>query len=86
MKRIDRVLFRRWSGEPRTIIAILPDVPSSLGMAMMYEHIGQHGEGDYALVLPRTIPALPEEYGGLKKELEQIGYKLRVIKRLNKRR
>ena len=79
---MDRVVFRKWlSGG---IIAILPDSDSNLGMMMMYEHTGQHGEGDYKHTLKRTSLATPEEYKGLLEELTLIGYNLRVVQRIRR--
>lgn len=51
---------------------------------MSYEHVGQHGAADPSGVMRRTVAATPEEYSELKNELEQIGYSLRVRKKLTK--
>ena len=84
---MDRVIFRVWShGSGKgDVIACLPDVPANPGHMVMYEHIGQHGEGRYWGVLARTRPAKPEEYAALKRELEDRGYELRVLRRFNHR-
>ena len=80
---MERVLFRKWKPTYGSgIIAILPDVEANPNMTMMYEHIGQHGEGSYPLVLSETTPANQAEYSDLLVELELIGYALRVVKRL----
>jgi len=82
---MDRVIFRKWGKRNGgDIIAILPDNPSNLGYVMMYEHIGQHGEGDYYGVVSRTKLATPEEYQDLLAELKQIGYKPRIMTRLRR--
>lgn len=78
---MDRVIFRKWK-DNNDIIAILPDSDANVGRVMMYEHIGQHGEGNYQAVLTRTTLAKPEEYQDLLEELKGIGYKPRVLKRL----
>lgn len=80
----DRVIFRRWRKAPGTVIAILPDVPANPGRVMMYEHIGQHGEGDYYGVLVQTKPARLSEpdTAALFRELTQRGYNLAVRVRL----
>ncbi len=78
----DRVLFRVIRGE---VEAFLPDVPANPGNIMCYAHIGQHSEasrGYYGMGRPAT----PREYAPLKRELESIGYKLQVVKRLPPRR
>lgn len=79
----DRVIFRTWKKAPQTVVALLPDVPANPGRVMMYEHVGQHGEGDPAIIQD-TRPAKEEEYLPLLKELHNRGYKLRVLKRLRR--
>lgn len=80
---MDRVIFRKWNRRHGDgIIATLPDVESNLGYLIMYEHIGQHGEGDYWRLLNETTLAKPDEYADLLKELTDIGYELRIMKRL----
>ncbi len=79
-KGIDRrVVFRKWR-IGCGIIALFPDETYTYNVGS-YTHIGQHGEADYRHVMKNTIPATPEEYAGLKKELESIGYQLTVVKR-----
>ena len=46
-----------------------------------YEHIGQHGYCNTAHLVRITTPAKPRQYSALKKELEMIGYKVRVVPR-----
>lgn len=80
METKERVIFRKWrSGD---VIAWLPDNPANRGMVDAYEHIGQHGEGDYYGCLAATKLASPEEYADLLNELTGIGYDLRVVKKL----
>lgn len=71
------VIFRKWRDDG-SVIAIFPDLneqsgDANPGMVMMYEHVGQHGEGGMGLI-DETDPATPEEYAPLKQELESIGY------------
>ena len=89
------VVFRKWPewasiGKHREvncvsggIIALFPEVPGSPGFCSSYEHIGQHGSADYGYVISKTTPATPEEYAGLKRELESkpFEYVLRAVKR-----
>lgn len=77
MKR-DRVIFRKFGNGD--VIAWLPDNPANLGKCDSYMHIGQHGEGVYPAA---TKPASPKEYRLLAEELRQLGYVLRVVKRLS---
>jgi hypothetical protein len=50
---------------------------------MSYEHVGQHSGAQYAGVIGMTSPASPQAYAALKRELEQIGYKLEVMRSVN---
>jgi hypothetical protein len=83
------VIFRRWyrkTIDGEGIIALFPDERSEIrsGFCMMYEHVGQHGEGDLAGVISRTRPVTDEaEYASLMRELESppYTYNLRVIQR-----
>lgn len=76
------VVFRRWRGEPHTVIALFPDIqngdPQDTNNVLSYEHIGQHGGADYSGVIRRTVRATPREYRDLKAELEGLGYNLKV--------
>lgn len=79
-----RVSFRRWRGHSKSVIAILWDVPDvNPGRVMMYEHIGQHGEGVPGIVVYDTRPATVAEpdTAALKAELESLGYVLRAVAR-----
>ena len=76
------VLFRKWRGEDHGILALFPClIETPRGDVLSYEHIGQHGAADLASCIQRTVPAKPEEYAALKRELETIGYRLIVHKR-----
>ena len=75
---MDKVIFKKFEGE---VIAFLPDNEANFGMIESYMHIGQHGEASMDCFY-RCKPAKPEEYQELLKELETIGYKPRIMKRL----
>lgn len=66
------------------ILALFPEiieVPSKY-LCSCYQRLGQHGSADYyGCIHKLTDPATPEEYAGLKEELESIGYKLKVRKK-----
>jgi len=76
----DRVIFRVLEDE---VIALLPDNLASWGYIDSYMHMGQHGEADPGLP-GRTRLATEAEYLPLLRELEGIGYKLRICKRLTR--
>ena len=76
------VIFRTWR-KSRTVIALFPFEPAtSQGVyCMSYEHVGQHGAADPAIVNGATRKATPAEYEPLKRELESIGYSLEIRER-----
>lgn len=87
------VVFRKWKkGEDfgdQGIIALLvslgyPEYTSRPGNVLSYEHVGQHGEANYSAVMIGTVPAKPKQYAALKNELTRIGYKLKVVKRMQR--
>jgi len=85
------VIFRKWKPrrefgeEGGDIIALFP---ADLGTndpytCSSYMHQGQHSSADPWLVMQDTVPAKPEEYADLQRELEQVGYDdLRIYHRL----
>ncbi len=87
----DRVIIRRCKpsadfpdGE---LIAFLPDVTANVGHIMSYMHIGQHGEASVEFYQKDT-EAL-QDYDAkdavmLICELQNIGYNVRVVKRLTR--
>ncbi len=77
--QVTDVIFRKWRNTG-SIIAIFPAVPGDVQgrYCQMYEHIGQHGDGDYIIVLKRTVLATPAEYAELKRELEAYPYKYQL--------
>lgn len=75
------VIFRVLDGE---VIAIFPTIPGShdlRGTCSSYQHIGQHGACDVNIGT-RARLATRAEYMPLKKELQQLGYRLNVVKRI----
>jgi hypothetical protein len=76
-----RVTLRRWPNGD--VIAIIWDVPHSYGSVMMYEHVGQHGEGSYQGVVTQTTLVRVFDDGAkeLMDELKTIGYDIRVVYR-----
>ena len=73
-----RAIFRVYPAGD--VIAILLDVDANPGHVVCYQHIGQHGEGVYWMIMSTTKPATPEQYRPLYNELTQRGYQL-VIRR-----
>ena len=70
-------IFRKF--KEGDIIALFPEVKwDRQGLfCSSYQHIGQHGSADYAII-SITKSATPEEYNDLKTELELIGYNLKI--------
>ena len=77
------VIFRKYKNGD--IIAVFPyEVETHHGYILCYEHVGQHGHGNYNVIVAKTTLATPEEYKCLLKELENLGYKnLKVQKKRN---
>lgn len=68
------------------IIALFPyEIVTKDGAVQSYMHVGQHSGADPHLV-DVTQPATAEQYGGLKRTLESMGYVLDVKKRINWKR
>jgi hypothetical protein len=80
------VIFRRWNSN-HGIIALFPGLPGTNdpGSCLSYEHLGQHAAASVALTSAHTTPASESESAPLRRELEQIGYRLRVVKRATRR-
>ena len=75
----------RKSGE---VTAIMPEIPGtdSPYTCTCYAHIGQHGHCNPSLIDTCSRPATEAEYTPLLEELERIGYRVQVIKRINQQR
>jgi hypothetical protein len=81
-----RVIFRKFR-EKGEVIALFPDEQADNNTlnCLSYMHVGQHSAASFALV-SETLPATRREYAELKRELQGIGYDLRVGKRITNRR
>ena len=74
-----KVVFRKFkNGE---VIALFPELKEHGGNILSYMHVGQHGAASTAIVND-TTPATAQEFGPLFIELERIGYRLAVRKRI----
>lgn len=73
------VVFRRYPAGD--ILALFPTIDAGRGLCTCYQRIGQHGDCDYSHCIKTTAPASPAEYAELRRELEGLGYNLRVIQR-----
>ena len=84
MSHLTKVIFRRWRSGDKAVIALFPEQPAELfrPYCNSYEHLGQHGSADANFVVSKTRLAKKEEYAELKRELERIGYKLKICKKL----
>ena len=80
---ITEVIFRKLS-HSHEILALFPyETSPEAGMVSSYMHVGQHGDAEYNHCIKISTQATEEEYSNLKKELESIGYNLKVVKRRN---
>lgn len=75
--QITEVQFRLFRGE---VTAVFPYIVESPHNVMCYVHTGQHSVCNWNINAV-SKSATPDQYSDLYKELEQIGYKLKVIKR-----
>jgi hypothetical protein len=76
------VVFRRLDKKHRSeIIALFPYILDSGHYNQSYMRIGQHSGADYDHCITISSPASEAEYSDLKKELESIGYILKVLHR-----
>ena len=77
-----KVVFRRYNNGQ--ILALMPyEITCHSLMCSSYQHIGQHSGADYTYCIRSTKPATEHEYSILKRELENIGYIVNVINRVN---
>jgi hypothetical protein len=81
------VKFRKWTKNryEGDITAVFPQLKYNKRLygnnsLQGYAHIGQHTEVSKDWVKTETEAATPQEYEPLKKELEQIGYVLKICK------
>lgn len=74
------VVFRK--DKNGDITAYFPYVMANFkGDVVCYAHVGQHSSADYLYCIQKEKPARRIEYCYLKKELTNLGYNLRVIKK-----
>lgn len=76
---VDFKIHKTPIGEKDDLFAYFPNEIHNSEMNVCYSHIGQHGgcSPEYAAESRYTKP---KQYKDLKKELESIGYKLKVAK------
>lgn len=66
------------------VFAMFPhEVCDFSGNVTSYQHVGQHSGANYSGCVAKTRLCTEEEYKDLKKELESLGYNLKVIKKQN---
>lgn len=70
---------RKWE-----VLAFLPGLPANPGNVMCYQHEGQHGEAslDFYWHCRRCEQM---EYEPLKREMEGIGYRFKIVKSITKK-
>lgn len=86
---VTAVVFRKWPKRAGgDVVALMPyeDYDNTGSHCTCYEHLGQHGGADYAGVIAGTKAASVAEYTPLLRELKQIGYRVRVITRAQRRK
>lgn len=86
-KEITEVIFRKFrNGE---VIALFPYlVGFRYGDCMSYMHVGQHSDASLGLIYGdnfnnKTTLATPSEYEDLQQELNNLGYNLKVQKKVS---
>jgi hypothetical protein len=77
---ITEVMFRCFNKEG-DIVALFPHELYNESLINSYQHVGQHSGADYNLCIACSKPATFEQCEDLKKELESIGYNLRIVKK-----
>lgn len=79
------VVFRRWKKKDGgEVLALFPSmIETDAGYCNSYMHLGQHGAADFSGLIHLTKPTkeTDEDVQELKRELERIGYRLRVMAR-----
>jgi hypothetical protein len=80
------VVFRRWR-DTKSVFALFPSSPATYDgfFCDAFEHVGGHGGADYFGCINASDPVSVEDAADLKRELERIGYRLRVIKRASRK-
>lgn len=80
---ITPVVFRAERSVKDEVTAVMPCEPANYNGRHMtcYAHVGQHGACGHEWYAT-TRAARPEEYADLLKELESLGYRVKVYKRI----
>ena len=65
------------------VFALFPHQASPNGLVTTYQHTGQHSSADYNYCIIKSRPAKESEYLPLFKELQSIGYLIKVVKKQN---
>lgn len=72
------VIFR-YDKKNKEVFAIMPyEIADTAFNCTTYQHVGQHSAGNYSWMTHSSRLAKESEYKDLKKELESIGYNLKV--------
>ena len=90
---LTKVAFRFWYDGPDDrkhgeVVAIMPEIPGTADVytCTCYAHMGQHSSCRITVATRDGRPATEAEYADLLAELEKIGYRVQVIKRINLQR
>lgn len=77
-----KVIFRKFKDD-KGVIAYFPELPGTndFNTCLSYMHLGQHGSA--SIDFSNTLKAYPSEYESLKKELESLGYNLKIGYRMS---
>lgn len=79
-----KVIFRKFR-KGGDIIAVFPEIPGTHKpeTCSSYQQVGQHGACSMAFLRSHaTIPAKPEEFEPLRRELESLGYRLKLCTKI----
>lgn len=83
----DPIILKRCPTKPYEAIAFMPDAEANPGMIVSYMHIGQHGEASIPFYWQcRPLSARSKEGRALLRELRQIGYRPRLMRRIQWRK
>ena len=68
-----------------TVFALFPhECSDHKGNVTSYQHLGQHGGADYGYCMATSRPAKESEYSDLKREMEGLGYNIKVVSKQNR--
>jgi len=85
--KTDPVIIRVSRNDPSDVFALFPAIPGTRDWATCtcYQHVGQHCSADYNLCIRASRPATKQEGKSLLQELQQIGYRPRIIRRAGRK-